>query len=129
MTALVEAAAGGLRRTIATMESRATSRRDLVLAAMTVVGLSRFAEGAAIWVVAVLLLVAMLLGTLQVLANADPLGESRDAFRCVERDAARRRAERAIGLPLRVTRLAPLRDDAAYRGKRDGRRACSGLGN
>jgi hypothetical protein len=80
MSGFVEAAAKGLRRNIGMMEareSRAMSRRDLVLAAMTVVGLSRFAEGVAIWVVAVLLLVAMLLGTLQVLADADPLGESR----------------------------------------------------
>jgi hypothetical protein len=67
----------GSRRTIGTMESRATSRRDLVLAAVTIVGLSRFAEGPAVWLVGVVLLVALLLGTLQVLADADPLGESR----------------------------------------------------
>jgi hypothetical protein len=58
-------------------ESRATSRRDLVLAAVTIVGLSRFAEGPAVWIVAALLFAAMLVGTLQVLAAADPLAETR----------------------------------------------------
>jgi hypothetical protein len=58
-------------------ESRATSRRDLVLTVVTIVGLSRFAEGLPIWIVAGLLFAAMLLGTLQVLAAADPLAETR----------------------------------------------------
>jgi hypothetical protein len=58
-------------------ESRHTSRRDLVLAAVTIVGLSRFAEGGWVWLVGALLLAAMILGTLQVLAAADPLAETR----------------------------------------------------
>ena len=55
-------------RTIAAMDDR-TGRRDLALAAMTVVGLSRLLEPPALWLVAVLLLIAMLFGTLQVLAD------------------------------------------------------------
>jgi hypothetical protein len=46
-----------------------TARADLALAAMTVVGLSRLLEPPAVWFVAALLLVAMLFGTLQVLAD------------------------------------------------------------
>jgi hypothetical protein len=77
VTDLVEAASAGLRRTIGTMERRAASRRDLVLVAMTIVGLSRFAEGTAVWLVGALLFAGLLFGTLQVLADADPLAESR----------------------------------------------------
>ncbi len=55
-------------RTIAAMDDR-SGRRDLALAAMTVVGLSRLLEPPALWLVAVLLLIAMLFGTLQVLAD------------------------------------------------------------
>ncbi len=55
-------------RTIPAMDDR-LARRDLALAAMTVVGLSRLMEPPALWLVAVLLLVAMLFGTLQVLAD------------------------------------------------------------
>jgi hypothetical protein len=55
-------------RTIAPMEDR-TARIDLALAAVTVVGLSRLLEPPAVWFVAILLLVAMLFGTLQVLAD------------------------------------------------------------
>ena len=55
-------------RTIAAMDDR-LGRRDLALAAMTVVGLSRLIEPPALWLVAILLLVAMLFGTLQVLAD------------------------------------------------------------
>lgn len=55
-------------RTIATMEDR-TARTDLALAAVTIVGLSRLLEPPAVWAVAILLLVAMLFGTLQVLAD------------------------------------------------------------
>jgi hypothetical protein len=58
------------------MESRAGSRRDLVLAATTIVGLSRFAEGPLIWLAAGFLLAAMLVGTLQVLGDADPRPDS-----------------------------------------------------
>ena len=50
------------------MEDR-IARTDLALAAVTIVGLSRLLEPPAVWVVAVLLLVAMLFGTLQVLAD------------------------------------------------------------
>ncbi len=55
-------------RTIGAMDDR-LGRRDLALAAMTVVGLSRLMEPPALWLVAVLLLIAMLFGTLQVLAD------------------------------------------------------------
>jgi hypothetical protein len=51
-------------------------RRELVLAAVTVVALSRLAAGPLVWVVAVLLVGALLLGTLQVLADADAAGRS-----------------------------------------------------
>lgn len=55
-------------RTIAAMDDR-SGRRDLALAAMTIVGLSRLLEPPSLWLVAVLLLIAMLFGTLQVLAD------------------------------------------------------------
>lgn len=58
-------------RTIAAMDDR-TGRRDLALLAVTVVGLSRLTEPPIIWVIAALLLVAMLFGTLQVLADEIP---------------------------------------------------------
>ena len=52
------------------------ARRDLVLAVAAIVGLSRLLEGPLAWVVAVLLLVGTLLGSLQVLANVDgPAGD------------------------------------------------------
>lgn len=54
--------------TIVAVEDR-LARRDLALAAMTVVGLSRLMEPPALWLVAILLLIAMLFGTLQVLAD------------------------------------------------------------
>ena len=57
-------------RTIAAMDDR-LGRRDLALAAMTVVGLSRLMEPPALWLVAALLLIAMLFGTLQVLADEE----------------------------------------------------------
>lgn len=56
----------GLRSFGARTEDRA-GRRDLALAAVTVVGLSRLIEPPGIWLVAILLLGAILLGTLQVL--------------------------------------------------------------
>jgi hypothetical protein len=56
---------------IPSLESR-LARRDLVVAAVTIVGLSRLLEGPTLWLVAALLLGAMLLGTLQVLAEDDP---------------------------------------------------------
>ena len=46
-----------------------STRRDLALVAVTVVGLSRLLEPPLVWVVAGLLLGAMLLGTLQVLSD------------------------------------------------------------
>jgi len=55
-------------RTIAAMDDR-SARRDLALLAVTVVGLSRLLEPPLIWLVAGALLGAMLLGTLQVLAD------------------------------------------------------------
>lgn len=63
-------------RTIAAMEDR-TGRRDLALLAVTVVGLSRLTEPPTVWVIAILLLAAMLFGTLQVLADeVAPAGQS-----------------------------------------------------
>ena len=55
-------------RTIAAMEDR-SARRDLALVAVTVVGLSRLIDPPLLWLVAGALLGAMLLGTLQVLAD------------------------------------------------------------
>ena len=55
-------------RTIAPMDVR-LARRDLAIAAVVIVGLSRLLEPPAIWAVAIFLLGAMLLGTLQVLAD------------------------------------------------------------
>ncbi len=55
-------------RTIESMEVR-SARRDLALVAVTVVGLSRLLEPPLVWLVAGLLLGAMLLGTLQVLSD------------------------------------------------------------
>lgn len=52
------------------LELRA-ARRDLVLVATVVVGLSRLLDGPLAWLVAGLLLATMLLGSLQVLAHAD----------------------------------------------------------
>jgi hypothetical protein len=62
--------------TIGRMELRAAPRRDLVLGAATVIGVSRFVEGPLIWLIAILLFGALVLGTLQVLAEADPFGHS-----------------------------------------------------
>jgi hypothetical protein len=47
------------------------ARRDLVIVAVVIVGLSRLLDGPLAWVVAVLLLGAILLGTLSVLATLD----------------------------------------------------------
>ncbi|HEY7590272.1 MAG TPA: hypothetical protein VH723_04720 [Candidatus Limnocylindrales bacterium] len=58
------------------MEPRAGARRDLVLGVATVIGVSRFVDGPLIWLVVVFLFLALLLGTLQVLAAADPFGHS-----------------------------------------------------
>jgi hypothetical protein len=64
------------RATIGGVEPGAVPRRDLVLAVVTIIGVSRFVSGPLVWVVAVLLFFALLLGTLQVLAHSDPFGES-----------------------------------------------------
>ncbi len=55
-------------RTIGLVNDR-MARRDLAIAAVVVVGLSRLLEPPAVWAVAVFLLGAVLLGTLQVLAD------------------------------------------------------------
>ncbi|MFL5779540.1 MAG: hypothetical protein ACJ761_11455 [Chloroflexota bacterium] len=53
---------------------RHAARNDLAYAAVTIAGLSRLLEGPLLWPVAVLLLGAVLLGSLQVLAEDDPAG-------------------------------------------------------
>ena len=55
-------------RTILAMDDR-RARRDLALVAVTVVGLSRLIEPPGVWFVAIFLLGAMLLGSLQVLGD------------------------------------------------------------
>ena len=55
-------------RTLPAMDDR-RGRRDLALAAVTIVGLSRLIEPPDVWYVAIFLLGAMLLGTLQVLGE------------------------------------------------------------
>lgn len=62
-------------RTIAPVKEL-VARRDLAIAAVVVVGLSRLLEPPAVWAVAVFLLGAMLLGTLQVLADEAPPTEA-----------------------------------------------------
>jgi hypothetical protein len=52
------------------------ARRDLTLAAVAGVGLSRLLDGDSVWLVAGLLLAGMLLGALQVLAEDDPAAET-----------------------------------------------------
>ena len=52
------------------------ARRDLTLVAVVAVGLSRLLEGPGIWVVAILVLAALLFGALQVLAEDDPAAET-----------------------------------------------------
>lgn len=64
-------------RTIAAMPDR-TARLDLALLAVTIVGLSRLTEPPTIWLLAILLLVAMPFGTLQVLAGEVPATEADD---------------------------------------------------
>jgi len=57
----------GLRSLAGTEDRR--GRRDLALAAVTIVGLSRLIEPPGVWLVAIFLLGAMLVGTLQVLGD------------------------------------------------------------
>jgi hypothetical protein len=52
------------------------ARRDLTLAAVAGVGLSRLLDGDTVWLVAALVLAGMLLGSLQVLAEDDPAAET-----------------------------------------------------
>jgi hypothetical protein len=52
------------------------ARRDLAIVAVAAVGLSRLLDGPAIWLVAILVLGAMLLGALQVLAEDEPAAET-----------------------------------------------------
>lgn len=59
----------GASRTIATMDADRSGRRDLALAAVIVVGLSRLIEPPGVWFVAIFLLGAIILGTLQVLGD------------------------------------------------------------
>ena len=56
-------------RTIAAMHDPRAGRRDLALAAVTVVGLSRLIEPPGVWFVAIFLLGAVILGSLQVLGE------------------------------------------------------------
>lgn len=56
------------------MDPRSAGRRDLALLAVAVIGLSRFADVPLVWLVAGLLLVAMMLGSLQVLGEGEPRG-------------------------------------------------------
>jgi hypothetical protein len=62
-------------RLLAARRDDETARRDLALAAVTVVGLSRLIEPPAIWFVAIFLLGAVLVGTLQVLADTSARAE------------------------------------------------------
>jgi hypothetical protein len=62
-------------RLLAARRDDETARRDLALAAVTVVGLSRLIEPPAVWFVAIFLLGAILVGTLQVLADTSARAE------------------------------------------------------
>jgi len=53
------------------MESRVVPRRDLVLAVVTIVALSRLADPPLLWLVAILLVAAVMIGTIQVLGATD----------------------------------------------------------
>jgi hypothetical protein len=74
---------GPATRTILTMEDHRAGRRDLALAAVTIVGLSRLIEPPGVWFVAIFLLGAVILGSLQVLHD-----ETTDA------------ADHALGIPI-----------------------------
>ena len=63
-------------RLLAARRDDETARRDLALTAVTVVGLSRLIEPPAVWFVAIFLLGAVLVGTLQVLADTSARSES-----------------------------------------------------
>jgi hypothetical protein len=63
-------------RTIPAMFDDRSGRRDLALAAVTIVGLSRLIEPPGVWLVAVFLLGAIILGSLQVLGDESAHAES-----------------------------------------------------
>src|SRR2546430_17321595 len=56
------------------MDPRRENQRELVVLAVTIVGLSRLLDGPLVWLVAGLLLAAMLLGSLQVMGEGEPAG-------------------------------------------------------
>jgi hypothetical protein len=56
------------------MDHRSAGRRDLVLLATTVVGLTRLVDGPLLWLAAGLVLVGVVLGALQVLGEGEPRG-------------------------------------------------------
>jgi hypothetical protein len=60
--------------TIAWMDPRTAARRDLDLIVVAIVGISRFVDGPALWLVAVLLLGAVVLGVLQIIGEGSPEG-------------------------------------------------------
>src|SRR6187431_3293522 len=66
---MTTSAAGPASRTIPARRDDVAGRRDLALAAVTIVGLSRLIEPPGVWFVAIFLLGAMLVGTLQVLGD------------------------------------------------------------
>ncbi len=68
---------------------RVPARRELALGACVVIGLSRLVDGPVVWLVAALLFGAMLLGTLQVLADGEADGTAHgDAHRDPRTEAA-----------------------------------------
>lgn len=75
---MVETVAGGSHgdrsRTIPGMESRSADRRELVLLAAVVIGLSRLLDGPLDWLVAGLLAASVVSGTLWFLGAGDPRG-------------------------------------------------------
>src|SRR6188508_3194143 len=80
---MTTSAAGPASRTIPAMQDDRAGRRDLALAAVTIVGLSRLIEPPGVWFVAAFLLGAVILGSLQVLHD-----ETVDA------------ADHALGIPI-----------------------------
>ena len=93
----------------------AAARRDLTLIVVVIVGLARLLDGPLVWLVAVLLLAATLLGTLQVLGQA----EGPAAEHGVPIESLILPAVAAIGC-LGAIRPRPARDLARARARRDG---------
>jgi hypothetical protein len=98
--ALARHLGGGRRR--AANEDVGASSRDLVIAATTIVGMAAVLSGSLVWIVAVLLLAATILGALQVLGGAEDGAE-----RGVPIEALFLPAVAAIGC-LGAIRLVPL---------------------